>query len=109
MVTETKQDVVARLLRVFDENPTRFMRFENAVHGLLLDMPYDSFLKMSDICKEGSLPLMRDVVKLFMMEQPWDAGASYWEFLDDFDTIHRAAECHQSVARPLPKWDPKTT
>lgn len=109
MVTETKQDVANRLLRVFLKSPKRYVRFESAVYGMLLDMPHESYIKMSDICETGSLPLMRDIVKLFILDQPWDAGASYWELLDDFDTIHRSAECYQSVARPLPKWDPKTT
>lgn len=102
------KELVDRLLKVFIENPHRFMRFENKVWEILFEMPEESYMKLSERCKPDSLPMLRDVVTLFIIEQPFDPGGSYWELVDE-DTVYRSATCYQSVPRPLPKWDPKTT
>lgn len=102
------KDLVNKLLDVFSENPHRFMRFENKVWSVLMEMPENSYMKLSERCKPETLPLLRDVVTLFIIEQPFDPGASYWEFADD-DTVYRSSTCYQSIPRPLPVWDPNTT
>lgn len=107
MDKETEKDIIDRLTKAYDFDPQRYMKFENAVYRLLLGMPDNSLIKLSELCKSSSLPLMKDVVKLFISDTSGQDGC-FWEFIDD-DTVHRSAEFHQSVPRPLPKWDPNTT
>lgn len=97
-------ELMKRLLKLYQEDPERFTSFESKVWVMLLNMPEESYLKLSERCKPDTLPILRDVVMLFMLDQPWDPGGSYWEFVDEGDTIRRSSTCYQSVPRPIKRW-----
>lgn len=109
MGTDSYDVIMDRVRPLYEQYPKRFMKFYNAVYLMLDEMPVGSVIKLQERCKPNSLPLLRDLVALFIMEQSDDPLASRWEFMDDYDTVRRTVDCHPMAPRPLPRWNPKTT
>lgn len=87
------------LLPLYQEEPSRFMRFYNAVYLKLLSIPEGGILRIADHCRKN-VELFIKVANLLMIEEISHKKATddLLEFSDDYTTIRR---CYKFVpSRP---------
>ena len=82
-MTDSYQEIMARILPLYEQAPERFMKFYNTVYLMCHDLPEGGRFRISDRCAEKSIPLFRDIVALCIMDEPYDIYRGSLEFEDE--------------------------
>lgn len=104
-MTDTYGEIIARLLALRDKAPERFMRFYDAVWQMCDELPDGQQFRIADRCAAKSIPLFRDIVSIYIMEQPWEKYRGLLELSDDMGTVKRGIGLRPPRPAP-PVWNP---
>ena len=80
---------MTRLLALREKAPDRFMRFYNAVWLMCDELPDRQQFRIADRCASKAIPLFRDIVSIYIMEQPWDKYKGLLQLTDDMEWVRR--------------------
>lgn len=94
-MSPSHSELMRELLPLYKEEPSRFMRFYNAVYLKLLSIPEGGILRISDHCRKD-VGLFIKVASLLMIEEisHKEATDDLLEFSDDYTAIRR---CYKFV------------
>lgn len=96
---------MTRLLALHEKAPDRFMRFYNAVWQMCDDLPNGQQFRIADRCAEKAIALFRDIVSIYIMEQPWDKYKGLLQLSDDMEWVRRSIGMRPPRPAP-PVWNP---
>ena len=102
-MTDTYQDIINRLLPLYERDPNRFMAFYNAVWLMCYELPEGHSFRIADRCGEKSRKLFLDIVCLTIMEEPFGSERGELEISDDGEIVSRRVGFRPS-ARPVKTW-----
>lgn len=88
-MTDSYNDIIARLMPLYEKAPERFMKFYDAVYLMCHELPEGSRFRIADRCAEKSVPLFRDLVALCIMDEPYDAYRGMLELSEDREWVRR--------------------
>lgn len=104
-MTDTYGEIMTRLLALHEKAPDRFMRFYNAVWQMCDDLPNGQQFRIADRCAEKAIALFRDIVSIYIMEQPWDKYKGLLQLSDDMEWVRRSIGMRPPRPAP-PVWNP---
>ena len=96
---------MTRLLALHEKAPDRFMRFYNAVWQMCDALPNGQQFRIADRCAEKAIALFRDIVSIYIMEQPWDKYKGLLQLSDDMEWVRRSIGMRPPRPAP-PVWNP---
>ncbi len=105
-MTDTYREIITRLLALREKAPERFMRFYNAVWLMCDELPDEQQFRIADRCAPKSIPLFRDIVSIYIMEQPWEKYRGLLELSDDMEWVRRGIGLRPPRPAP-PVWNPR--
>lgn len=103
-MTDTYEEITIRLLDLREKAPERFMRFYYAVWQMCDELPDGQQFRIADRCAQRAIPIFRDIVSIYIMEQPWDKYKGLLEFSDDLETVRRGI-CMRPPRQASPVWN----
>lgn len=106
-MTDSYQEIMARILPLYEQAPERFMRFYNAVWLMCHELPEGGRFRIADRCAEKSIPLFRDIAALCIMDEPYDVCKGTLEFEDEtMEWVHRGNAIKQPDKKSASAWSP---
>lgn len=105
-MTDTYQEIINRLLALREKAPERFMHFYYAVWQMCDELPDGQQFRIADRCATKSIPLFRDIVSIYIIEQPWDKYKGLLELSDDMEYVKRGVGLRPPRPAP-PVWNPR--
>jgi len=104
-MTDTYQEIMSRLMTLYEKAPERFLRFYDAVWLMCYELPEGQQFRIADRCSPKSISLFRDIVSIYIMEQPWDDYKGTLQLSDDLEYVRRGIGMR--LPRPTPPaWSP---
>ncbi len=105
-MSDTHEEIIKRLLPLYEKAPKRFMAFYNSVWLLCHDLPEGHSFRISDKCGVKSMNLFRDIVNLCIIEEPYDINKGELELSDDGEIVRRTigfrpSEYHSNKFRKI--------
>jgi hypothetical protein len=87
----THSELMAELMPMYQQEPSRFMQFYDKVYMLLLGIPEGGVLRIRDHFRERALDMFMKVASLLIIEEINKKAATddLLEFSDDYTTIRR--------------------
>lgn len=89
-MTDTYQEIMSRLMALYEKAPERFLRFYDAVWLMCHELPEGQQFRIADRCSSKSIPLFRDIVSICIMEEPWDDYKGILQLSDDQEYVCRS-------------------
>ena len=105
-MSDTHEEIIKRLLPLYEKAPKRFMAFYNSVWLLCHDLPEGQSFRIADKSGVQSMNLFRDIVNLCIIEEPYDINKGELELSDDGEIVRRTigfrpSEYHSNKFRKM--------
>nr|DAK18114.1 MAG TPA: hypothetical protein [Caudoviricetes sp.] len=90
----TYSELVKELYPLYEQEPTRFMHFYNAVYMKLLSIQEGEVLRIADHCSKKTMNMFIKVASLFIIEETCRKSITddLLEFSDDYSMIKRCCK-----------------
>lgn len=88
-MSDTHEEIIKRLMPLYEQAPARFMAFYNAVWLMCYELPEGQSFRISDRCSERRRNTFLDIVTLCIIEEPYDIERGELYLSEDSERVCR--------------------